>query len=767
MPLSRAAVSGLLLPVLLILLQARADAQDPSITSLSPQAVAPGTSADIILRGANLAGATQLWTNFPCEAVLTPDVPENGTKPGEVSWRLIVPPDVAPGIYGVRVATDKGASTLRLLAVDDLPSTAQQGNNTTRDAAQVVSLPVAIDGSAANLTRNFYKFSASAGQRLSVEVLARRIGSALDPVIILYDAAGRELTYSDDEPGLSSDSRVTHTFEAAGDYLLELRDIRYQGGGNHFYRLRIADFPWVSTPYPLGVQRGTTAAVNFAGPSVEEVAPLEIAIPADAPASLNIAAKRANGNASAFAVLDVGDQPEILETEPNNEREQATPIELGTSLNGRFDQPGDADHFKFTAKQGQQFVFQGATRRLGSPADLYLRLLNKDGGQLAVADDVGTSEGMINFTFPADGEYTLAVQDLHRRGGSEFAYRITVEPFRPGFTLAASAETLNVPAGGTALVTVTAVRQGYNGPIALNAADLPEGITATPTVLGPGQTTVALTLQSQPGTAVAGKIATVRIVGTARIGDSDVVETAVTSEALKARFNGLPWSPRTLAETVAVALSPAPAFTLRAEPAELVFGKDLQAKVKLIAQRGEGQNEAITLAITPEKTLPNGVTVAVNPIAKDQNEIELVFSANNQAALGEFTGVLVGTLKQGDVTTVQAAPGLKLKLQEPFALRIDAGEAKFARGNQLKVKVTAERNPAFSGPIKLTLQNLPTGVTADAVELPADQSEVEITLNAAADAQQGQAGNVTVQGEAMAGAAKLTAASPAAAITVE
>ena len=66
---------------------------------------------------------------------------------------------------------------------------------------------------------DFFRIAVAAGQRVSFEVLGRRLGSGLDPVLRLRDSAGRELpgAYSDDAPGLQTDARLTHTFGVAGD----------------------------------------------------------------------------------------------------------------------------------------------------------------------------------------------------------------------------------------------------------------------------------------------------------------------------------------------------------------------------------------------------------------------------------------------------------------------------------------------------------------------------------------------------------------------
>src|SRR3989442_9072517 len=46
----------------------------------------------------------------------------------------------------------------------------------------------------------------------SLEVEARRMGSAIDPVLEVLDSAGHRVAYNDDAPGLGVDSRVEVTF---------------------------------------------------------------------------------------------------------------------------------------------------------------------------------------------------------------------------------------------------------------------------------------------------------------------------------------------------------------------------------------------------------------------------------------------------------------------------------------------------------------------------------------------------------------------------
>ena len=765
----------LLIPVLASLVLAvdgsdrvRLWAQVPAISATSPQAAQPGATVDVKLQGGNLTGATALWTSFPGQTVLAPDVADNGKNNGEVVFRLTLPADAPVGVHGIRVATATGVSPLKLFVVDELTSVTQKSGNHSPAKAQSLELPCAVDGRVDALTRHYYRFPAESGEQISFEVLARRIGSALDPMIRILDAAGHELTYSDDAPGLSSDAQICHTFDTTGKYVLEVRDINYQGGGNYHYRLRIGDFPCVTVPYPMGVQAGVASTVHFAGPDVDEVLPIDVHVAEDPLLStVNVGAKRRAGAASGFAILAVGRGEELLEHEPNDTAAQANRVTLGTCLNGRFESADDVDRFVFPAKKDQRFVFAGITRRQGSPAYLVLQLLNPNGGEVASAEYDGSTDGAINYTFPADGDYTLVVKDLAGQNGNPFAYRIDVQPWQPGFSLTASTDTLNVPVEGTAIVTVTASRRQYDGPIDIAAINLPQGLISTPTVIGPGMNQAVLTVTATAEAATV-RLLPVTIVGTALIGQGEFQTTASISAALKGRFHGMPWPPQLLQHSVAAAVGPKPQLVLRAEPTELVFGRDLKATVKIIAERADGFDDQIALKVTPEKGgLPAGISVAAKPIPKAENEIEVVFSANGKAPLGEFTAVLSGTLKKDKTTVTQAAPGFRLKLQPPFVLKLDAADSNLAPGGQMNVKVTAQRNPAYHGAIALSFQNLPKGVVAADATIPEGQDEVAIVITAADDTQPAAVNNVTVQGTGQVEKAKLTAVSAAVTLTVE
>jgi hypothetical protein len=86
------------------------------------------------------------------------------------------------------------------LAVGDAPEVAEREPNDSVEQAQQVSLPVTINGhisggsdSGKNPDEDYFRFTAKKGEKLSIEVMAARLGSPLDSVIEILDAQGNAI----------------------------------------------------------------------------------------------------------------------------------------------------------------------------------------------------------------------------------------------------------------------------------------------------------------------------------------------------------------------------------------------------------------------------------------------------------------------------------------------------------------------------------------------------------------------------------------------
>jgi hypothetical protein len=88
-----------------------------------------------------------------------------------------------------------------------------------------------------------------------------------------------------------------------------------------------------------------------------------------------------------------------------------------------------------------------------------------------------SSDPFFNLTVPPDvRELTISVEDLAMRGGPLYGYRLIATRQDEDFTLTVSSPFLNIPAGGTAVLSVSADRRGYDGPIQLTIPNLPAGV---------------------------------------------------------------------------------------------------------------------------------------------------------------------------------------------------------------------------------------------------------------------------------------------------
>jgi hypothetical protein len=82
----------------------------------------------------------------------------------------------------------------------------------------------------------------------------------------------------------------------------------------------------------------------------------------------------------------------------------------------------------------------------------------------------------LEVALPADGDYTLELFDARQHGGPAYAWRLRLSEPRPDFALRATPSALNVRPGGSATLTLHAVRyDGLTNDITVVLRDAPPG----------------------------------------------------------------------------------------------------------------------------------------------------------------------------------------------------------------------------------------------------------------------------------------------------
>lgn len=595
-------------------------------------------------------------------------------NPTTVRVAIALAPDAPLEERDLRLVTPGGASNRLRFFVGSLPELNEvEPNSQLSQAQRLAALPILINGQILPADRDIYRFAARAGQSLVCAVEARKIIPCiadavpgwLDACLTLYDAQGKELAYADDFR-FNPDPVLVYNVPVDGEYLLEVKDIVSRGRPDFIYRLSIGAFPYVTHIFPLGGQRGGNAHVELHGVNLPAAA-LDFKIPADSPALRSLSATTTNGLPGNTLPFAVGDAKEVFESEPNDSLQQANRVEVPVTINGRIQKRGDVDHFIFAAQKGQTLVLEVLARRLDSPLDAIITLLNAKGEELGEVDDTDTGEPLIThfadprleFNFPAAGDYILRLRDVQANGGEEYAYRLSIAPPRPDFALRVMPDTARIGPGDTSVITVTALRKdGFQGEINLSVEGLPPGFAASGAVLPAGQNEARLTITA-PRDAAMSLFAPV-IVGKARIGDAETVRIADPTEEATQAFNYKHFIPT---KEYPVTLSEAPSFTLSInlpskEPLNLRPEGEVQVPVK--AFRKAGIQGEISLALNGAAA---GITVKPAVIPADKDEVALAIGAAKDAAVGLRQNlILTGTLKTAKETTTGYAPAIPIQI---------------------------------------------------------------------------------------------------------
>ncbi|REJ91124.1 MAG: peptidase, partial [Planctomycetota bacterium] len=177
-----------------------------------------------------------------------------GDVNGEFQRQVTLPTDV-PEEFGLDVTDDFGiAPSPMVFRINDLDNVIEQEPNNAADQPTPGPAPAAFNGVLAEPGDvDYFKFTAAQGQVFELEMYARRIRSALDPVLYICNAQGGRISGNDDSRG--PDSYIRFQVPADGEYLLEVRDHLNNGGPEYTYRVEVTPVVPKITAATLDVAR--------------------------------------------------------------------------------------------------------------------------------------------------------------------------------------------------------------------------------------------------------------------------------------------------------------------------------------------------------------------------------------------------------------------------------------------------------------------------------------------------------------------------------
>ena len=411
-----------------------------------------------------------------------------------------------------------------------------------------------------------------------------------------------------------------------------------------------------------------------------------VTIAADAPVGVHDAAIVTALGISSARCFSVGSLPETSRAAVNTTVATATPMAMNSVCNAATTAQA-IDHYRLELHRGQRIRVECAAVGIDSRLQPVIAIADGAGNDLAVE----RRDRPLDFTAEADGVCIVKVHDLSFQGGEQCFYRLVVRE----------------PAADTPRHPSTSQVNTFSWP----PSGLPERAAATeaePNDRPAEAQRIALPCDIAGVFLAAGDVDTFEFEAT----KGDVWWVEVASERL-----GAPTDPAAVVQRVVV-----DGETERLEDvAEL---NDIASPLKPSSQFYSYDG-------------PPYVTGSADILGR----VEIKESGRHRLQLRDlFGGTRVEPRSEYRLVIRRAAPdfalvawplhmelrnGDRADLSKPFALRA---------GGTIAVEVVALRRDGFDGPIDLTVEGLPAGVTAAGLRIPKGASRGIVAITAADDA---------------------------------
>ncbi|HEV3122749.1 MAG TPA: c-type cytochrome domain-containing protein, partial [Isosphaeraceae bacterium] len=400
--------------------------RNASLGPPSPRGGMRGSKVRLTLSGTSVGQASVVAFDDPGmkATIVAPEKPDAN----RLTVDLEIAADVRVGVHRFGVQTPLGFPGLQSFAVSAYPEQSEAEPNDDAAKLKPVTLPATLLGTIEKPGDvDMFLIPAQAGQALVFETTARALGSSLAGVLELADSEGRVVARAD-----SLDPLLTYEAKATGTLALRVLDADYGGSGNHFYRIHAGLTPHLERVYPLGAERGKTATIQVQGANLGGLSSVPFEVPASAqPGSLASVPLVLPDGSRPFRSRNivVAEGPQSTEAEPNDAADKATALEVPGGASGVIGSAGDVDMFRFSAKKGQRLVIEVFGRRLGTPIDPVIEVLDAEGRSIPRAvlrpvaetfvafrdhNSSGRNIRLTNWDDFAIGDYVLAGRDLLR-----------------------------------------------------------------------------------------------------------------------------------------------------------------------------------------------------------------------------------------------------------------------------------------------------------------------------------------------------------------
>ncbi|HXG12045.1 MAG TPA: c-type cytochrome domain-containing protein [Gemmataceae bacterium] len=657
----------------------------PQLGKLTPSSGRRGQTIRVTFEGKYLDGVTEVVASVP--DVTAKLIPESRTATA-VQADVTVPAHTLASVCRLSLKSPAGQTAALPFLVDLFPAAAEKEPNDSPATGQKVDLPVSIAGSAGRAGDiDCYRFRAEAGQQIGVQAVTAAAGSKLVPHLRLTDPAGQVVAES-------SSGFLGHTCTQTGVYALSVHDRDYGGGADMHYRLHVGDIPVVTAVFPLGLQRGTETEIQVEGVNLAGVRSVRVKAPADAqpgtrlPVSISTPQGAPLGNPSVV----VGEFAEVVRGNPGG---MMPVVPVPGTANGRIDQPGTSETWRFRATKGQRLIIEVNARRLGSPLDSVIEILDAQGQPVPRAVLRCLARTYVTFRdhdsatpkIRLEAWNELAVNDYVLVGGE--LLRIKELPPHPD----ADCLFFNVAGQRVGFLDTTPTHHSMGVPM-YKVSIHPPGSTFPPN----GFPVFALNYRNDDGGPGYGK--------DSRLFFDPPADGEYQVRIADARAAG--------GSSYAYRLTirpPRPDFKVSFSPTAPVVWRGGAVPVNVTVERLDGFNGRVDVRL---ENVPMGCSAPATNVLPDENTTALAFWADPDArgpSEGPPLKLVARAVIDGKEAVREATGGLP-KVVEPGEIlcTTEQSEVTLRPGGTTRLTVTIERRNGFTGRVPLDVRGLPHGV---------------------------------------------------------
>ena len=488
--------------------------------------------------------------------------------------------------------------------------------------------------------------------------------------------------------------------------------------------------PRLLTTRPMGGQAGTTLEVTISGDHLESAEELRfshpgitatsksgddglpipnvyvIAITPECPIGVHEARVMTRLGISSSRAFNVSGMPEVTQTGTNTSLETAMALEVDSICNASVARQA-IDYFTFEAVSNQRIVVDCAAWGIDSKLKPVVVIADAEGSDLLV----NRRGGMLDFVAPETAKYVVKVHDLTFAGGPQYFYRLA----------------LHSPADG-------------------------EVVTRQPSV-------ESVSSFSWPPTSLSDDAVVAEI-------EPNNVHNEAQQITLPCDISGS-FFPQADVDTFEFTAKQGEIWWVEVASERLGLPTDPSIIVQHVSREGDGERLTDVVEFSdipsPVKVSSNGYSYDGPPYNAGSSDIigrlEIAQDGLHRLQIRDlFGGTRSDPQNVYRLVIRRAAPDFALvgwalhmtlrngdrnALSKPIALR---------GGSTMALEVVVIRRDGFDGEIELLMDNLPEGVTATALNIPAGESQGKMLITAAADAPRGLTsadfyGRATIDGE--------------------